>query len=93
MPYALHAKVADSIAGGLTIGPQGLQGEQGLKDQGNKVTRALKEFKGNKAIRGPRNSRGTRWGPQGIRRPRTQGPPGLDIPGSSGQTIRHNGTD
>ena len=67
VPYALHAKVADSIAGGLTIGPQGLQGDI-----------YLMEFKANKgpgpSRRIPQGIQGEQ-GPQGIQG--DKGPQGI----------------
>ena len=56
VPYALHAKVADSIAGGLTIGPQGLQGDPGPEEF--KVNRDLREFKANRDLREFKANRG-----------------------------------
>ena len=56
VPYALHAKVADSIAGGLTIGPQGLQGILDLREF--KANRDLREFKANRDLREFKANRG-----------------------------------
>ena len=94
VPYALYAKVADSIAGGLTIGPQGLQGEQGPQGiQGEQGDQGPQGIQGEQGDQGPQGIQGEQ-GPQGIQGDQgLQGPPGLDIPGSSGQTIRHNGSD
>ena len=48
VPYALHAKVADSIAGGLTIGPQGLQGDPGPEGiQGEQGPQGVQGTSGN----------------------------------------------
>ena len=75
VPYALHAKVADSIAGGLTIGPQGLQGEQGPQGiQGEQGPQGIDQggIQGEQGT--SRNSRGTRRpGPSRNSR-RTRGP-------------------
>ena len=97
VPYALHAKVADSIAGGLTIGPQGLQGEQGPQGiQGEPGPQGIQGEQGPQGIQGEQGAQGIQGdqGPQGVQGDQgLQGPPGVDIPGSSGQTIRHDGTD
>ena len=97
VPYALHAKVADSIAGGLTIGPQGLQGDPGPQGiQGEQGPQGIQGEQGPQGIQGEQGPQGIQGdqGPQGIQGDQgLQGPPGLDIPGSSGQTIRHDGTD
>ena len=91
VPYALHSKVADSITGGLTTGPQGVQGEvgpQGVQgDQGPQGIQGNQGVQGDQGIQGQQGIQGVQ-GDQGV-----QGPPGLDIVGSIGQTIHHNGTD
>lgn len=91
VPYALHSKVADSITGGLTTGPQGIQGEEGPQgiqgDQGPQGIQGNQGVQGDQGIQGQQGIQGIQ-GDQGV-----QGPPGLDIVGSSGQTIHHNGTD
>jgi hypothetical protein len=91
VPYALHSKVADSISGGLTTGPQGIQGDQGLQgNQGVQGDPGSQGIQGNQGVQGDPGPQGIQ-GNQGLQG--DQGPPGLDIVGSSGQTIHHNGTD
>ena len=84
VPYALHAKVADSIAGGLTIGPQGLQGEQGPQGiQGDQGPQGIQGDQGPQGIQGEQGDQGPQGiqgdqGPQGIPREQgDQGPQGI----------------